>query len=102
LGAIVWAYLVDRPALAHWLSLEHRGWLQPALRAELGATTTASGSDALAALRMGRIWIFALVYFGLNTVSYGVRMWLPNLIKSGAGMSHLAIGVLSAFPMWRR
>jgi ACS family tartrate transporter-like MFS transporter len=97
LGAIVWAYLVDRPALAHWLSEQQREWLQQTLLAEANATTEA-GSNALAAFRMGRIWILALVYCGVNTVSYGVSMWLPNLIKSLGGMSNFTIGVLSAIP----
>ena len=97
LGAIVWAYLVDRPALAHWLSQQQREWLQQTLLAEANATTEA-GSNALAAFRMGRIWILALVYCGVNTVSYGVSMWLPNLIKSLGGMSNFTIGVLSAIP----
>jgi MFS transporter, ACS family, tartrate transporter len=97
LGAIVWAYLVDRPALAHWLSEEQREWLQQTLHAEANASPE-SGSNALAAFRMGRIWVLALVYCGLNTVSYGVSMWLPNLIKSLGGMSNFTIGVLSAIP----
>ena len=97
LGAIVWAYLVDRPALAHWLSEEQREWLQQTLLAEANASPE-SGSNALAAFRMGRIWVLALVYCGLNTVSYGVSMWLPNLIKSLGGMSNFTIGVLSAIP----
>lgn len=97
LGAIVWAYLVDRPALAHWLSEEQREWLQQTLLAEANASPE-SGSNALAAFRMGRIWVLALVYCGVNTVSYGVSMWLPNLIKSLGGMSNFTIGMLSAIP----
>jgi MFS transporter, ACS family, tartrate transporter len=97
LGAIVWAYLVDRPALAHWLSEEQREWLQQTLLAEANASSE-SQSNALAAFRMGRIWVLALVYCGLNTVSYGVSLWLPNLIKSLGGMSNFTIGVLSAIP----
>jgi MFS transporter, ACS family, tartrate transporter len=97
LGAIVWAYLVDRPALAHWLSEEQREWLQQTLLAEANASPE-SESNALAAFRMRRIWILALVYCGVNTVSYGVSMWLPNLIKSLGGMSNFTIGVLSAIP----
>ena len=97
LGAIVWAYLVDRPALAHWLSEEQREWLQQTLLAEANASPE-SQSNALAAFRMGRIWILALVYCGVNTVSYGVSMWLPNLIKSLGGLSNFTIGVLSAIP----
>jgi ACS family tartrate transporter-like MFS transporter len=97
LGAIVWTYLVDHPALAHWLSEEQRAWLQQTLNTEANAAPQ-SGSNAFAAFRMGTIWILALVYFGLNTVSYGVSLWLPNLIKSLGGMSTFAIGVLSAIP----
>ena len=98
LGMVAWAYLVDRPELAHWLSREQRDWLQETLQREAAETAAGSGSGALAAFRIGRIWVLALVYFGLNTVSYGVSLWLPNLIKSLAGVSNLAIGVLSAVP----
>jgi ACS family tartrate transporter-like MFS transporter len=97
LGAIVWAYLVDHPALAHWLTEEQRRWLQHTLHTEANVTPEA-GSSVLAAFRIRTIWILALVYFGLNTVSYGVSMWLPNLIKSLGGMSNFTIGVLSAIP----
>jgi ACS family tartrate transporter-like MFS transporter len=98
LGAVVWAYLVDRPALARWLSGEQREWLQQTLQQERAETAATSVAGALAVFRMGRIWILALVYFGLNTVSYGLSMWLPNLIKSLSVLSNLAIGVLSAIP----
>lgn len=97
LGALVWAYLVDHPALAHWLTEDQREWLQQTLHTEANVAPEA-GSSVFAAFRMGTIWILALVYFGLNTVSYGVSMWLPNLIKSLGGMSNFTIGVLSAIP----
>jgi MFS transporter, ACS family, tartrate transporter len=96
LGAVVWAHLVDRPALARWLSSEQKKWLQQTLQQE--RTTATSAAGVLGAFRMGRIWILALVYFGLNTVSYGLSLWLPSLIKSLSGLNNLAIGVLSAIP----
>ena len=98
LGALAWAYLVDRPALAKWLSDAEREWLQQALQGEAPETTHSPGSSALTAFKLGRIWILALVYFGLNTASYGISMWLPNLIKSLSGVSNFVIGVLSAVP----
>lgn len=55
-------------------------------------------SSTFAALRMGRIWMLAGVYFGLNTVSYGVSLWLPKMIQSLAGLTKLEIGFLSAIP----
>jgi ACS family tartrate transporter-like MFS transporter len=42
--------------------------------------------------------MLALVYFGLNTVSYGVSLWLPTLIRSLSGVSNFAVGMLSAIP----
>src|SRR5260370_12026891 len=42
--------------------------------------------------------MLALVYFGLNTVSYGVSLWLPTLIRSLSGVSNFTVGVLSAIP----
>jgi MFS transporter, ACS family, tartrate transporter len=98
LGGLVWAYLTDRPALARWLSDEQREWLQQTLHREAAETTCAHGSGALASLQLARIWILALVYFGLNTVSYGMSLWLPNLIKSLSCMSNFAIGLLSGVP----
>jgi MFS transporter, ACS family, tartrate transporter len=98
LGGLAWAYLVDRPASAPWLNDEQREWLLQTLQREAAETTYAPGSGALAAFRLGRIWILALVYFGLNTVSYGMSLWLPNLIKSLSHVSNFAIGVLSAIP----
>ncbi|MGC2185062.1 MAG: MFS transporter, partial [Terriglobales bacterium] len=98
LGAAAWACLVDRPALAPWLREEQREWLEQALHQETTETDHASSSDAWAAFRMTRIWVLALVYFGLNTVSYGMSMWLPKLIRSLSGVSNLAIGILSAIP----
>jgi ACS family tartrate transporter-like MFS transporter len=96
LGAVVFAYLVDRPEEARWLPREERDWLVETLRRERAEVT--GGAGVFAALRSGRIWMLALVYFGLNTVSYGVSLWLPTLIRSLSGVSNLMIGVLSAIP----
>jgi ACS family tartrate transporter-like MFS transporter len=96
LGAVVFAYLVDRPEEARWLPREERAWLVETLRRERAEVT--GGAGAFAALRSGRIWMLALVYFGLNTVSYGVSLWLPTLIRSLSGVSNFAVGMLSAIP----
>ena len=98
LGGLAWTYLVDRPGLAQWLSDQQRDWLQQALQREAAETTYARGSGAWTVFHLGRIWILALVYFGLNTVSYGVSLWLPNLIKSLSYVGNFTIGVLSAVP----
>jgi len=96
LGGVVLASLADRPEEASWLPSKERDWLVETLRREQAEVT--GGAGAFAALRSGRIWMLALVYFGLNTVSYGVSLWLPTLIRSLSGVSNLMIGVLSAIP----
>jgi MFS transporter, ACS family, tartrate transporter len=96
LGAVALVYLVDRPEEAAWLSGEEREWLLATLRLEREAGSVATGT--FSALKMGRVWMLALVYFGLNTVSYGVSLWLPKLIKSLSGVSNFTVGVLSAIP----
>jgi ACS family tartrate transporter-like MFS transporter len=95
LGALAWMYLVDSPSLAPWMQPEQKQWLQQTFDREKAETANAAGAGAL---RFWPILILSLVYFGLNTVSYGISMWLPNLIKSLAGMSNFEIGVLSAIP----
>jgi ACS family tartrate transporter-like MFS transporter len=94
LGGIVLWYLTDAPAQTSWLTESERDWLLAALRSEVPAVAATTFS----ALRSGRIWMLALVYFGVNTVSYGISLWLPNLIKSLAQFSTFRIGALSAIP----
>jgi MFS transporter, ACS family, tartrate transporter len=96
LGGVVLAYLVDGPEDALWLPHKERDWLVETLLRERAEATGAAG--VFAALRSGQVWMLALVYFGLNTVSYGVSLWLPTLIRSLSGVSNLALGMLSAIP----
>lgn len=95
LGGIAWIYLVDRPVDAAWLTPAQKSWLQRVLQKE---TIEVAQSHGRGAIQVWPILVLSLVYFGLNTVSYGVSLWLPTLIKSLSGMSNLAIGVLSAVP----
>jgi MFS transporter, ACS family, tartrate transporter len=96
LGGVAFAYLVDRPEEARWLSDREREWLMETLQSERAVATGAAG--VFSALRNVRVWMLALVYFGLNTVSYGVSLWLPTLIRSLSGVTNFMIGMLSAIP----
>jgi MFS transporter, ACS family, tartrate transporter len=96
LGAVAFAYLVDQPEQARWLSTAERDWLVNTLQRERAEIAIVNGQ--FAALRSPRIWMLALVYFGLTTVSYGVSLWLPTLIRSVSGVGNFAIGLLSAIP----
>lgn len=98
LGVVVWIYLTDYPAEAHWLSDDERYWLLATLRDEFATTPTPGQASPFAAFREVRIWILCLVYFGLTTVMYGIGLWLPTLIHSLSGVGNVGIGILSAIP----
>src|SRR5690348_14306858 len=82
LGGVAGWYLTDRPEQARWLAEDERAWLLENLRSERQQTAAISSTNIWAAFCHWRIWLLAVVYFGLNTVSYGVSLWLPNLIRS--------------------
>jgi MFS transporter, ACS family, tartrate transporter len=96
LGVVVFVYLVDRPEDARWLPRTECDWLVETLWRERAEITGASG--VFSALGSGRIWMLAAVYFGLNTVAYGVSLWLPTLIRSLSGVSNFTVGMLSSIP----
>ncbi len=96
LGGVAFAFLVDHPEEARWLTSGERDWLVETLECERVEGTAVVGG--FSALRSGRIWLLALVYFGLNCASYGVSLWLPTLIRSLSGVSNFTVGLLSAIP----
>jgi ACS family tartrate transporter-like MFS transporter len=98
LGGVVMVYLTNRAEDAHWLTEEQRTWLLDRLGREQTGSVAGEGSGKFAAFGIAGVWALAFVYFGLNTVSYGMSMWLPNLIHSLSGVGNVVIGLLSAIP----
>ncbi|HEX4487107.1 MAG TPA: MFS transporter [Terriglobales bacterium] len=98
MGAIVVFYLTDTPAKAEWLSVDQRQWLIDTLELERQNTTTSGYVTAGAALSSGRVWMLTFMYFGMNTCTYGISLWLPTVIHSLSGVSSVVIGFLSAIP----
>lgn len=102
LGVIVLFFLTNTPHEAHWLLPEQKAWLLQMLNGEAAglhqASVAASSSSAFAAFASAKVWILALVYCGMNTCSYGISLWLPNLIRNLSTVSPFVIGLLSAIP----
>jgi ACS family tartrate transporter-like MFS transporter len=97
MSGVVLYYLSDRPEDAPWLGDSERNWLIATLEAEQHSAPSA-GVKAIDIVRIGSVWLLALVYFGMNTTIYGISFWLPKLIRSQSGFSNLKIGFLSAVP----
>jgi ACS family tartrate transporter-like MFS transporter len=94
LGLLILRLLADRPAVASWLTPEERGAVEARIAAEPRHKEV---KNFWAALRDPRVLILALIQFGFTTGSYGVGIWLPQIIKTHFH-SNLAVGFVSAGP----
>ena len=98
LGIAVLAWLPNGPAEAAWLDPREREWLAARLAAD-DAAAAGSAHDAFgAALRSGRLWALAFLYFSIIITFYGVSFWLPQILQSLSGLGDLSVAFLSALP----
>jgi MFS family permease len=106
IGCIAWFYLVDRPSQARWLTPAERTWLNDELEAEERAKSQSMSPHAalsLSALTSGRVWMFALMYFGLIYGLYALAFFLPTIIGGFEGQfgTHFNVfqkGLITAIP----
>ncbi len=95
LGLLAFRYLDNSVAEARWLTPDERAVLTANIAKEAAEKST---TDAMHALRDGRVWLLALIYFCLASGLYGVNFWLPTIVK-GMGITDLEqIGLVSAVP----
>jgi MFS transporter, ACS family, tartrate transporter len=98
MGGVVLIYLTDRPEIAHWLSDQQRSWLIDTLEEERQKVTAETPARIISVFTNANVWLLAGVYFGLNTCSYGISLFLPKMIQNLSGVSTFTIGLLSAIP----
>jgi ACS family tartrate transporter-like MFS transporter len=93
-GFVVLWVLADRPETAAWLTPEEQRLLNAMLAEERRERPRTS---LLAALTDIRVVMLAVIQFGFTIGSYGIGIFLPQIIK-GFGLSNLAASFLSAVP----
>jgi MFS transporter, ACS family, tartrate transporter len=98
LGFAAWFFLADNPSRAPWLSPQEKSWLLQSLDNEASLAPATSAEHPALWLANTRLWGFALVYFGLNTCSYGISLWLPTALRSITALPNFLLGLLSAVP----
>ncbi|MEO8449410.1 MAG: MFS transporter [Gemmatimonadota bacterium] len=99
-GIVVFLYLTDDPAEAHWLSPPEKALLLSRL-AEDDQARKAGGEPnetLMDAFRHPKVWMLCVVYFGLAMALYGISFWLPQIIKDSITTDPVAIGLISAIP----
>jgi MFS family permease len=91
LGIAALAVLPDRPEDAQFLSQEERVLVRARIDNERRERET---RNLLAALKDPRVLILTVAQFGFTAGSYGVGIWLPQIMKD-AQLSNLSIGFLT-------
>lgn len=96
LGVVVLRTLTERPHDATWLTEGERTALVAAVQPDERGSR--HEGNAWSALRSGRTWLLAVVYFTIPVTLYGIGFFLPQMLKTASGGSDLEVGFLSAIP----
>ncbi len=97
LSVVVFFYLTDRPADAHWLPADGRAWLASRLVQERRQREAAQQFSVVQALLNPKVLALSLVYFGAVACNYGIGFFLPQIVK-GFGLTNLQTGFVTAIP----
>jgi ACS family tartrate transporter-like MFS transporter len=95
LGVVVLKVLAERPEEATWLTEQERATLAACLREDASAQRHETTRTAL---RNGRTWLLAAVYFTIPVVLYGIGFFLPQMLKAASRSTDFIVGLLSAVP----
>jgi ACS family tartrate transporter-like MFS transporter len=95
LGVVVLLTLTERPHQATWLAEAERAALVHCLDDEARGVSEQSPASAL---RSGRTWLLAIVYFTIPVTSYGIGFWMPQMLKTASGAGNFTVGLLSTIP----
>jgi ACS family tartrate transporter-like MFS transporter len=93
-GFVILMMLSDRAEDARWLTTDERAAITAMLGEEQRDRARLS---VMAALADVRVLILTAIQFGYTLGSYGIGIWLPQILKTH-GMSNLAVGFFSAVP----
>jgi ACS family tartrate transporter-like MFS transporter len=98
LGFVVLVYLTDSPDKAEWLTSDERRWLSERVTAEQRATQTRHAVGIGAALAHPTVWLLGLIIFACQCGSYGLTLWIPQIVQGLSGLSVFAVSTISALP----
>jgi MFS transporter, ACS family, tartrate transporter len=98
LGFVVLWCFTDTPAQATWLSDEQRAWLLKRLQDDHIEVNRNHQLNLRQALTHPMVWILGLILFAHQSGSYGLTLWIPQIIKGLSGLSDTWVGLIAALP----
>jgi MFS transporter, ACS family, tartrate transporter len=99
-GVVTWWWLPDSPRQVRWLTPEQQAHVAWRVEQEALATRDrhpGSGS-LLTAMTHPTVWVLCLVLFACQCGSYGLNLWIPQIVKGISAQSDLVVGFISAIP----
>jgi ACS family tartrate transporter-like MFS transporter len=98
LGVVALGVLTDRPEEAAWLPPREREWLGRTMAAEREARAAGHAASVFEGFRSPKVWLLAAIYFLNTTVTYGVFLWLPRILRDLSAKDGWRLSVMTAIP----
>jgi len=98
LGVVVYFHLDDKPEDARWLHPDEKAWLVREIRSEQQRARDLHHVGIGAAFAHPVVWALGFINLVLQTGSYGLALWVPQILKGFGGLSDLEVGLVSAIP----
>jgi len=98
LGFVVLGFLTDKPELAEWLEPGERRWLAERMAGEQRAAHARHGVGLKAAMMHPTVWLLGLILFACQCGSYGLTLWIPQIVRGLSGLGDFTVSTISALP----
>jgi ACS family tartrate transporter-like MFS transporter len=95
LGVLTFFCLPSKPEDVDWLDAEERDWLTGELERERAAKGAQAHASIWESLRNPKLWVLCFFLFLNTTVTYGIFLWLPDILKEVSGLEDVKLGLLS-------
>jgi len=98
LGITVLTYLTERPSNARWLTEAERQSLEAVLHSEREQRASRHQVTLGRMFAHRTVWELGVLYSLGSAGTYGLALWLPQIIKNASAGGDFAVGVMSAAP----
>jgi ACS family tartrate transporter-like MFS transporter len=98
LGVLALRLLTDRPEQAAWLPDADREWLTTTMNEERALRAQVGHASLTRTMASGRVWLLCAVYFLNTSVTYGIFLWLPKMLREASGADGFGLSGLTAIP----
>jgi len=98
LGVTTWFLLPDTPRDARWLKPEERHLIERRIAEETARKQHRHSAGIRVALLHPTVWLLCLVTFCCQAGSYGLTLWIPQIVRGISVQSDLVTGMITAIP----